>query len=130
MATAERIFHLRPEGERAFGFAQARRSGNTLYVSGVLSVDDRFEPQGAGDMRAQVKNVYDTIETTLRAFGIGLANVVREGIFVTDMAAFLEANAIRVQRYEGHPLPTATAVEVRRLAFEPCMVEIELMAEL
>jgi enamine deaminase RidA (YjgF/YER057c/UK114 family) len=130
MAAPSSTFHLRAEGEMSFGYSQARRVGNTLYISGSLSVNDRFEPQGPGDMAAQVRNVYDAIEATLAAFGASLSNIVKENIFVTDMAAFLEANAVRVARYKGGLLPAVTAVEVRRLAFEACLVEIESVAEL
>jgi 2-iminobutanoate/2-iminopropanoate deaminase len=130
MAAPDITFHLRAEGEKTFGYSQARRVGNTLYISGSLSVNDRFEPQGAGDMAAQVRNVYDAIEATLAAFGARLSNIVKENIFVTDMAAFLEANTARVARYKGGLLPAVTAVEVRRLAFEACLVEIESVAEL
>jgi len=127
---AAQTFHLYPDGERAFGYAQARRTGNTLYISGSLSINERFEPQGAGDMESQVRIVYDAIETTLAAFGADLSNVVKENIFVTDMSAFIAANNIRLARFRNRPLPAATAVEVRRLAFEPCLVEIESVAVL
>ncbi len=125
---ADCTFHLHRDGEQAFGYAQARRVGDTLYVSGTLSVNERFEPQAAGDMAAQVRHIYDAIETTLAAFGADLANVVKESIFVTDMTAFIAANGVRVARFRDKPLPTATAVEGRRLAFEACLIEIESVA--
>lgn len=126
MAKSE-AFHLRPEGEKAFGYAQAVRRGDTLYVAGTLSVDDGFAPLHAGDMAAQIETAYAAIDDTLAAHGGTLADVVRETVYVTDMDAFIAANGARLAAYDGW-LPAATAVEVRRLAFSECMVEIEVTA--
>jgi 2-iminobutanoate/2-iminopropanoate deaminase len=54
---AKQIFHLRPDGEKAFGYAQAVKVGNILHLAGALSVNDAFEPQHPGDMIAQVASV-------------------------------------------------------------------------
>ncbi|MDT9599144.1 RidA family protein [Sphingosinicella rhizophila] len=121
-------FHLNPAGEKAFGYAQAVRRGDYLHISGTLSVDEDFTPLHAGDMEAQLQRVYDTLRRTLCAFDMDFPNVVSERIYVTDMDAFLAANAARLARYKGCDLPAATAVEVRRLAFPECMVEVEIVA--
>lgn len=123
-----RTFHFRREGEQAFGYAQAVLSGQTLSVSGTLAVTETFQTVGAGNMRAQLIAVYDTLRKTLEAFDMRFANVVKETIFVTDMDAFIEANDIRLGIYAGLDLPAVTAVEVRRLAFSDNVVEIELVA--
>lgn len=125
--TDRQTFHLRPDGEKAFGYAQAVRVGNVVHVAGTLSVDDGFQPLHPGDMAAQVDEVYAALGRTLGHFGLGLAGVVKETIFVTDMAAFLAANARRILAYDG-ALPAATAVEVRQLAFADCMIEVEAIA--
>ena len=125
-----RTFHFRREGEQAFGYAQAVQSGQTLHVSGTLAVTEAFQTIGAGNMRAQLIAVYDTLRQTLEAFDLRFANVVKETIFVTDMDAFIEANDIRLAIYAGLYLPAVTAVEIRRLAFPDNMIEIELIAAL
>jgi 2-iminobutanoate/2-iminopropanoate deaminase len=123
-------FHLRPDGEKAFGYAQAVRSGNTLHISGSLSVDDAFRPEFPGDMAAQIGSAYGAIRRTLDAFGATMANVVKENIYVTDMDAFIASNGARIAHYARLDLPATTAVEVRRLAFPECMIEIEITAAL
>lgn len=130
MTIDRQSFHLSPAGEKAFGYAQAVRIGDRLHISGSLSVDGNFAPLHAGDMAAQIGQVYDTIRRTLAAFGAGLTNVISERIFVTDMDAFLAANGERIAIYAGNDLPATTAVEIRRLAFPECMIEIEIMAAL
>ena len=125
-----RTFHFRREGEQAFGYAQAVLSGQTLHVSGTLALTETFQTMSAGNMRAQLIAVYDTLRQTLEAFDMRFANVVKETIFVTDMDAFIEANDIRLVIYAGLDLPAVTAVEIRRLAFPDNMIEIELIAAL
>lgn len=121
-------FHLRPEGEKAFGYAQAVRAGGFVHVSGVLAVDDAFATVAPGDMAGQVRAVYDTLGQVLARFGVGFGDVVKETIFVTDMDAFLAANGERLSRYQGDELPAATAVQVSRLAFTDNMIEVEAVA--
>lgn len=130
MMTGRETFHLRPEGEKAFGYAQAVRSGSLLHIAGVLAVDDAFATIGAGDMAAQIRAVYATLRQVLAQFGAGFGEVVKETIFVTDMDAFLAANGERVSVYAGLDLPAVTAVEVRRLAFPDNMIEVEAIAAL
>lgn len=122
-------FHLSAAGEQAFGYAQAVRSGSLVHVSGTLSVDEAFAPLHPGDMQEQIRRIYASIRTTLDHFGIGLDSIVRETLYVTDMDAFLGANAVRLAEYDGH-FPAATAVQVERLAFPECMIEVEVTADL
>jgi enamine deaminase RidA (YjgF/YER057c/UK114 family) len=126
---SHKSFHLR-KGEKDFGYAQAVRVGSMLFVSGCMSVDDQFAVLAPGDMAAQLEHVYADIRRTLRAFEADLSNVVKETIYVTDMAAFLAANGKRVTSYAGLNLPAVTAVEVRALAFTGQVVEIEVIAAL
>jgi enamine deaminase RidA (YjgF/YER057c/UK114 family) len=129
MMTIDReSFHLVPDAEKAFGYAQAVRIGDRLHISGSLSLDEHFAPIHAGDMAAQIGQAYDIIRRTLAAFDAGFANIVSERIFVTDMDAFLAANHARIAVYAGCDLPATTAVEVRRLAFPECLIEVEIMA--
>ena len=125
--TSKERFHLRPDGEKAFGYAQAVKVSDWLHLAGLLSVDDAFTPIDVGDMEAQIGNVYDAIARTLAAHGLAMSDIVKETVFVTDMDAFLAANARRIAAYGG-ALPAATAVEVKRLAFAECMIEIEVIA--
>ena len=68
MARAEQVFHLR-EAEKELGFAQAVRSGNTLYVSGTCAVGLDNEVVAPGDMRGQVEHIYRIITMALEAHG-------------------------------------------------------------
>jgi enamine deaminase RidA (YjgF/YER057c/UK114 family) len=126
----KRSFHLRQQGEQAFGYAQAVRTDGTLFISGTLAVDAGFQTLAPGDMRQQIKAVYAALAETLSAHDLDFAAVVKETVFVTDMDAFIAANDVRLAIYHGLDLPAVTAVEVRRLAFPENLIEIEIVATL
>jgi enamine deaminase RidA (YjgF/YER057c/UK114 family) len=122
-----RTFHLAEQAERSFAYAQATCDGQYVWVAGTTSMDERFVPIALNDMRRQMQIVYERIGRTLAAHGSTFGDVLQERIYVTDMDAMLAANDVRVAVYGTHT-PAATAVQVSRLAFVECLVEIELVA--
>ena len=63
-----------------FGFVQANElqgMQRVLICSGQASVDADGRPLHAGNMRAQVSQALDNLETVLQAAGFTLADVVR-----------------------------------------------------
>jgi enamine deaminase RidA (YjgF/YER057c/UK114 family) len=112
-------FHLSEAVEKDIGFCQARRSGRTLYVSGIT---------GQGSMDAAMRSVYVRLKKTLEANGLSLANVVKENVYATDLDAFIRNKDIRKEFY-GQALPAATWVQVQRLYLPSFVVEIEVTAE-
>lgn len=121
------VIHVRPEAERGMGFAQARRAGNDLHVAGVTSIDAAFAVLHPDDMAAQVAEVYRGIAALLAAKGFALTDLVEERIYVTDMAAFVAANPVRMELLAS-ALPATTAVEIGALVLPGLMVEVACLA--
>lgn len=121
------VFHLAPEAEQGFAYAQATSVGDYVHIAGTLSLDDAFAVVGEGDMAAQLTQIYRRVAKTLHAHGLGFQHVLKETVYVTDMDAMLGANGVRAATYGKHT-PACTVVEIRRLAFPACMAEIELTA--
>lgn len=132
MPSADQIYHKRPDLEKAIYFAQAVKVGSTLYVSGCVSWDAGANIIGAGDMTAQVRQVYTDLKETLEANGATLRNVIKETVFTTDMDALVANNDIRAGFYQeaGSAPPAATWIGCARLAFPELMIEIECIAQL
>lgn len=122
-------FHLSEAAEKGFAYAQATAWQGQLHISGTLSLDEAFAVVGAGDMAAQLAQIYRRIRTTLEAHGATFSDVLKETVYVTDMEAMLAANGERAKAYGTHT-PACTVVEISRLAFPGCMVEIEVTARL
>ena len=124
---APEFFHLRPEVEAAYGYSHAIRVGDTIHVSGAVSMDDQGNPTAAGDLAQQLRNVYADLEAVLAHFGCGFDDVVVENVYTTDMAGFLELASYRNTLYT-QGFPTGTWLEVAGLALPEFLIEIELEA--
>ncbi len=132
MAKHSQVIQVNPEREARFGLSAMVRAGNTLYVSGLLSVDEDFNLIGAGDMAAQISRIYDRLEAALAVAGADLTHVVSETSFTTDVSALAAASAVRDERYRaaGAAAPVATAVEVKGLYLPGAMLELVATAYL
>jgi enamine deaminase RidA (YjgF/YER057c/UK114 family) len=97
-------------------------------MTGVTSVDDDGKVVGAGDMTAQVKQIYSTLGKILSKNNLTFEHVVKEVIYVTDGMAFFGANQIRVDVYKDLLPPAITAVEVAGLFNPDLVVEIDITA--
>ncbi|NBC27866.1 MAG: RidA family protein, partial [Bacteroidetes bacterium] len=62
-------FNLRPEIEKAYGYSHAVKIGNSIKVSGAVSMNDEGEPTAAGDLLQQMKNCYTDLDKVLKHYG-------------------------------------------------------------
>lgn len=124
---APEYFKLRPQVEDMFGYTHAVKIGHEVIVSGAVSMDDTGNPTAVGDIRQQMINVYRDLETILTHYGCGFDDVVKEDVFTTDMAGFLEVADYRNTLYTDG-FPTGTWLEVKGLALPEFEIEIEVEA--
>jgi len=118
-------FQLRPELEDAYGYSHAVRIGNHIKISGAVSMDDEGNPLAIGDIEQQMKNCYADLEKILGHYGCSFDDVVKEDVFTTDMAKFLEVAGYRAEIYKNG-FPTGSWLGVKELALPELMIEIEL----
>jgi enamine deaminase RidA (YjgF/YER057c/UK114 family) len=115
-----------------FGYSQAIEvSGaqRTIFCAGQTSIDGEGRPVHREDMRAQITQALDNLETVLRRSGAGLSDVVRLNYYTTDVDGFFGAyDAIVGRLAEAGCQPTSTLLGVTRLAFSELLVEIEATA--
>jgi 2-iminobutanoate/2-iminopropanoate deaminase len=129
MALKPEYFHLRPEVEQAYGYTHAVRIGDSIRISGAVSMDAAGTPTAVGDLEQQMRNVYADLEAVLKHYGATFDDVIVEDVFTTDMAGFLEAAAYRNTIYTRH-FPTGSWLEVKGLALPEFLIEIEMEAHL
>jgi enamine deaminase RidA (YjgF/YER057c/UK114 family) len=112
--------------------ADGVKVGDTIYLSGQVSVTHDGETVGAGDVAAQLRQAYRNVATVLESFGATMADIVDETLFVTDIVGFLDnADAlfgIRTEMFGGEPQISQTLVEVSRLGSPDWLLEIKCMA--
>jgi enamine deaminase RidA (YjgF/YER057c/UK114 family) len=115
-----------------FGFVQANEvtgAQRTIYCAGQTSTNDEGTPVHLQDMRAQITQAMDNLETVLREAGAELADVVRLNYYTTDVDLFFEAYDATVGRLaEAGCRPASTLLGVSSLAFPEFMVQIEATA--
>lgn len=127
MASTPEYFQLRPEVEKAYGYTHAVRIGDSIRISGAVSMDAAGTPTAVGDLEQQMKNCYADLATVLKHYGCTFDDVIVEDVFTTDMARFLEVASYRNTIYTGH-FPTGSWLEVKGLALPEFLIEIELEA--
>lgn len=120
-------FLLRPELEKSFGYSHAVRIGDDLKISGAVSMDDKGVIVAPGDMEQQMKNCYSDLETILKHYGYTFDDVVVENVYTTSMADFIKVSGFRNSIYKKQ-FPTGTWLEVKGLAIEGQLIEIDMEA--
>ncbi len=115
-----------------FAFVQAnevRGVQRTLICAGQASVDAEGNPKHPGDMRAQINQSLDNLETVLSAAGFKLGDVVHLNYYTTDVDKFFESYDAVASRLAAAGCKSAGAlIGVARLAFPELLVEFEATA--
>ena len=115
--------------EKEYGYSQAIKVRDTIYVSGQVSHDEKGKVVGHGDMEAQMRTAYSNIKNILSQYGATMENLVEETLFVTDMdSAFAAATKCRKDVFDANPNIASTIVQIQRLAFPQLMIEIKCIA--
>jgi enamine deaminase RidA (YjgF/YER057c/UK114 family) len=133
MATRKEVTGFGMPWEDVYGYAQAVKVDDTIYVSGQLSHDADGNMVGATppNMEAQMRQTYANAKKILAKFGATLDDVVEEVIYVTDMdTAFAAAGPVRKEAY-GSPRPAvaSTILVTSRLALAAQLIEIKFVAK-
>lgn len=68
------------------------KSGDTLFLSGLISRNGRDNSVVEGDMTAQVKTVMSNAGEILKAAGMSFDDVVSAKVYITDTAMFQDMN--------------------------------------
>ena len=109
-------------------YSQARRAGDTVYVSGQIPLDPATGTLISGDIEAEIRRVFDNLKAIAEATGGTLANTVKLSVFLTDMTHFAKVNEI-MATYFTTPYPARAAVGVASLP-RGARVEMECILSL
>jgi reactive intermediate/imine deaminase len=95
-------------------YSQAIRAGTTIYLSGQIPLNPKTMEIAKGDVRAQIRQVFDNLAAVAEASGGSLANAVRLTVYLTDLANFPLVNEIMAE-YCKEPYPARAAIGVAQL---------------
>jgi enamine deaminase RidA (YjgF/YER057c/UK114 family) len=86
------------------------RSGDTLFLAGLVSRNGKDNSVVEGDMTAQTKTVLDNASQILKAAGMSFDNVVSSRVFVIDGTKFQEMNKTYQTYFPKDPPARATVI--------------------
>ena len=113
--------------EKEYGYSQAVKVGDAIYVSGQVAHDDNSKIVGSGYMEAQMRQAYSNIHKVLAQYGATIDNIVDEILSATDMdSAFSAAIECRNEVFFGAPVVASTIVQIQHLAFPDLVTQIVL----
>jgi 2-iminobutanoate/2-iminopropanoate deaminase len=95
-------------------FSPAVRSHGLTYLSGLIAEDPATGVRVSGDIGMQTETVLRNLCTVLEAAGKTLDDVVRVGVYLTDMSTFSAMNAVYEQHFSV-PYPARTTIGVAAL---------------
>jgi 2-iminobutanoate/2-iminopropanoate deaminase len=113
----------------AFSMGVIAGSGQVVHLKGQVALDRAGQVVGAGDMRAQTRQVLENIRSVLAHVGGVMADVASLTHYVTDIKRFMETGDIR-REFFAPPYPVTTTVQVAALYRPEIVVEITALAEI
>jgi len=106
-------------------YSPAAKIGDLLFISGqipLLASGELVE----GDFEKETRQVLENIKSLLDEVGLTFKNVVKVGIFTTDLSKFDLINKV-YSEYVNEPFPARAAVEVAALP-KGARIEMEAIA--
>jgi 2-iminobutanoate/2-iminopropanoate deaminase len=104
------------------------KSGNTLFLSGLVSRNGKDNTNVKGDITAQTKTILDNGAAILKQAGMSYADVVSSRIYITDESTFQAMNAAYRPYFTAGSMPARATVKAG-LTSPDYVVEITMVAE-
>ncbi|MFZ2237659.1 MAG: RidA family protein [Dokdonella sp.] len=95
-------------------YSQAVHVGHTVYLSGQTPLDPTTGKLVDGDISDQTRRVFANLSAVCEAAGGSLKDIVRMGIFLTDLGNFAAVNAVMRELFT-EPYPARSTIGVRAL---------------
>jgi len=106
-------------------YRQATEAGGFVYLSGQLALDESGNLLN-GSVAEQTRKALERARSLLEEGGLGLGDVVKATVFLTDLKTFPEMNTVYAEFFSKDP-PSRSTLQVAALP-KGGAVEIELLA--
>ena len=136
MATMNRTVVRSDKAPKPVGlYSQAVRvHGELLYIAGTVAVGMQGELVGAGDIKAQMRQVFENIGGVLAGVGASFDNIVELTTYLVGrelIAGFMEVrNDLFPKLFPNGDYPANTLLIVAGLARPEWLIEIKAVAAL
>ena len=95
-------------------YSQATRAGDTVYFSGQIPLDPATGELVGGDIAAQARRAFDNLAAVCAAAGGTFDDIVRVGLYLTDLGQFAQVNAVMAEYFQA-PYPARSTIGVSAL---------------
>jgi reactive intermediate/imine deaminase len=95
-------------------YSQATRAGNLVFFSGQIPLDPATGDLVEGDIAAQARRAFDNLQAVCQAAGGTMDDIVRVGLYLTDLGQFAAVNAVMADYFKA-PYPARSTIEVPAL---------------
>lgn len=103
-------------------YSQAIRAGDFIFVAGEKGIDPGTNTIVAGGIAAETRQTLENIKNILEAAGSAMERVVATTVYLTDLTAFSQMNAVYAEYFSDNP-PGRTTVGVAAL---PAGAQVEI----
>lgn len=104
-------------------YSQATQVGGTVYISGQIPLSPDTMELVPGDMRAQLRRVFDNLAAIAAATGGTLDDIAKLNVYLIDLSHFALVNEIMAEYFQP-PYPARAALGVAALP-KGAQVEID-----
>ena len=104
-------------------YSQAVKVGDTVYLSGQIPLVPQTMEMVAGDIAAQIRQVFENLKAVAEASGGTLQDAVKLNVYLTDLKNFPVVNEV-MGSYLKQPYPARAAIGVAALP-KGAQVEID-----
>lgn len=108
-------------------YSQGIVHGGLLFVSGQIPLDPTSGRLVEGGLDAQAERVFANLRAVLEAGGSSLDDVLRVGIYLTDLSHFPRVNELYAELFTRDPRPARTTLGVAALPFG-ALLEMDAIA--
>ena len=108
-------------------FSQAIKVDGFLYFSGQVGQDPTTGKLVTGGLSAEAERVFRNLAAVLEAAGKGFHDVVRAGVYLTNISDYAAFNGIYAKHFSP-PFPARTVIGVAALPLGAC-VEFDLVVK-
>ena len=108
-------------------FSQAVEAGSFIYFSGQVGQDPTTGKLVPGGIAAETDRLFQNLSAVLKAAGKSFDDVVRVGVFLTNISDFAALNGVYARHFR-QPFPARTTIGVAALPLGAC-VEMDLIVK-
>lgn len=121
---AREVIHTDKAPQAIGTYSQAIKINDTVYLSGQIPLVPETMELVEGDIKTQIKRVFDNLQAVAQAAGGDLKDIAKLTVFLTDLTHFPIVNEIMAE-YFTQPYPARAAIGVASL---PKAAEVEMDA--